>query len=230
MKLTMRQRAYSSLCSSAAIANYTNSGHDRIVASDRAGLYAVFDGAGSAEASEVARTITYDNLTARSPFGAESRPAFLMRIIQNELTKLSPTSQIIYACTTGTIAHVRTNKKGHTQLDYAAAGDSPLFIYDKEHLTQVTENENLENYYLVNNWLGSHNHRLHQIGSIVLESTDWRAIIVSDGVTDPKRGGLDKNTIQDIAIGSHLEHAAGHIIHAVEPYDDASAVVFGPSN
>lgn len=206
-------------------------GHDYIVTNDTHGVYGVFDGTGNNIASRLASEITAQNLRTESPYRTESRPAFIMRLIQESLIKKTHCG-IIYACTTGTITQVRPSKNGDYTLDYASAGDSPLLVSPSSDkpLRHITIDENLDNYYLHNNFLGSPNHRLHQIGSVALSGSDWRAVIVSDGVTNTELGGLDSSQINDIVRSSEPEFAAAHIIRAVNIYDDASAIVIGSAS
>lgn len=201
---------------------YPGKGHDRVFVDAERRVAAVFDGAGNDRASSLAVQVLEETIH-HSDESLDA--ASILRAVQRKTVRQFAGRSL----TTGTVVKILVDNDT-LKLDYASAGDSPIFQYTHHDASirqlTVDESQRYATHIDASNFLGSPTHELRQWGSVPVE-VDTTLVLATDGITDEYYEG--HATMADIAqaIGMHSSpQAIGQaVLETAAEFDDASVVV-----
>jgi serine/threonine protein phosphatase PrpC len=218
-----------------------SSDHDRVLFDTANNWYGVFDGAGTALASNfVLETVRkYSEQLTTEPLETQT-PAEIIRHAQNNLMewlsqqiesyrKSLPPNPRDLVLTTASIIRLRKTARGLLCL-YASAGDSPIYHFNQERgLVALAEDEGDKTppiYDEIVNFLGSPEHQLSKYGEAPLESGDC-VIVMSDGVVSKRaEGGVDDKLLEEILhLNSSPVRIAETLLSSSDIQDDKTVII-----
>ena len=205
-----------------------NSCEDSILVRDQDGVYGVFDGAGGHQggrrASETTATVVNDFCETYKMESGSSLAAALNAA--NEAVVRDPDAGLSTAVLTKVI-----DRNGRKMLAYAAAGDSRIYIVDKNgQARQITKDEGEGRY--IYNAIGKEaeygESLVQQFGEVDLRKGD-RVVLCSDGITGDYGSDLMSNDeLGRIVARAHDgDTASRDLIAGARKNDDRSVIVFG---
>ena len=210
-----------------------SSDHDRVLLDNERSLYGVFDGAGSALASDLVLNSIRSYVNELSETTIDLTPSNILADAQKHLLnwihRLEDSEHFgDIVLTTASLVHIKKHGSNLLCL-YASAGDSPIYHFSETNgLTAIAEDENdiYGSYFEISNFLGSAGHKLTKFGEFKIEPGDSVAI-VSDGVCSKQsEDGVDDNYLTEVlSSNSSAAIAASLILNKSNIKDDKSVVV-----
>ena len=187
----------------------------------KAGIFAVFDGAGgmngAARASGIAAAVLRESVEDATPENTEDMADIMESI--NDAIHYDQTA----GHSTGVVGRV-LEKNGQKSLLYASVGDSRIYLIRNGKARAITIDEGSGN--IIYNSLGRETAKIKQVGEIPLKKGD-NIVFCSDGIT----GDFEKDFIPDEELAKIVEHASSAaqatnaLIKRATKIDDRTALV-----